>query len=167
MSLDFIETRYCQYVEEVINHHHLDRLGAYLTSDVVVHAPDVPLGLAGARQVLASYFIAFPDFHLTIEAVLALDGDLLARLTATGTHAGPFLGVATSGQRVRVCAFEAWRIRDGWCAEHWLHLDVLGLLQQLGAAPPVEPVISPVSTVMSRHPLALERYGRPARLRHW
>src|SRR5438477_6487396 len=98
MSLDFIETRYCQYVEEVINHHHLDRLGAYLTSDVVVHAPDVPPGLAGARQVLASYFIAFPDFHLTIEAVLALDGDLLARLTATGTHAGPFLGIVPTGR---------------------------------------------------------------------
>ena len=77
----------------------------------------------------------------------ALDGELLARLTATGTHAGPFLGVAPSGQRVSIAAFEAWRLRDGQCAEQWLHLDILGLLQQLGAAPPVEPISSLKETV--------------------
>jgi len=141
MSADEIETHYCRYVEEVINYQHLDRLGAYLTSGVVVHAPGVPPGLAGARQVLASYFRGFPDFHLTIESVLALDGDLLARLWATGTHQGAFLGLAPSGQRVSVSAFEAWRLRDARCAEQWLHLDLLELLHQLGAAHPVEPAV--------------------------
>ena len=88
--------------------------------------------------------------------MLALDGELIARLSATGTHHGAFLGVAPTGQRVSIAAFEAWRLRDGRCAEHWLHLDILGLLQQLGAAPLVEPVVSPASTVMARHPLDLE-----------
>jgi predicted ester cyclase len=130
MPGDEIETRYCRFVDEVVNHHHLDRLAAYLTSDVVVHAPGVPPGLAGARQVLARYFTAFPDFHLAIDAVLAMDGELLARLTASGTHAGPF---APTGLRVSISVFEAWRLRDGQCAKHWLHLDLLGLLRQLGA----------------------------------
>ena len=85
MPGDEIETRYCRYVEEVLNHHRLDRLAAYLAPDVVVHVPGVAPGLAGAQQVLASYFTAFADFHLTIEAVLALDGELIARLSATGT----------------------------------------------------------------------------------
>jgi predicted ester cyclase len=98
-------------------------------------------GLAGARQVLASYFTAFPDFHLTIEAVLALEGELLARLRATGTHAGPFLGLAPTGQRVSVGAFEGWRLRNGRCAEHWLQLDLLDLLQQLRAAVPATPSV--------------------------
>ncbi|HEY3058314.1 MAG TPA: hypothetical protein VGL99_05000 [Chloroflexota bacterium] len=39
MPGDEIETHYCQYVEEVLNHHHLDRLAGYLSPDVVVHAP--------------------------------------------------------------------------------------------------------------------------------
>ena len=132
MPTDEIETRYCQYVDEVLNHHHLDRLAAYLTPDVVVHAPGVAPGLAGAQQLLASYFRAFPDLHLAIDTLLALDGELLARLTATGTHTGPFLGIAPTGQRVSVCAFEAWRPRDGRCAEHWLQLDTGALLRQLG-----------------------------------
>jgi len=39
LSLDDIETRYCQFVDEVINYHRLDRLSAYLTPDVIEHAP--------------------------------------------------------------------------------------------------------------------------------
>jgi predicted ester cyclase len=132
MPGDEIETRYCRYVEEVLNHHHLDRLDAYLAPDVVVHAPGAPAGLAGARQVLASYLSAFPDLHLTIDTLLALDGELLARLTASGTHSGPFLGVAPTGQRVSVCAFEVWRLRAGRCAEHWLQLDTGALYASSG-----------------------------------
>src|ERR687883_619299 len=33
LPVDEIETRYCQYVDEVLNHHHPDRLAAYLTPD--------------------------------------------------------------------------------------------------------------------------------------
>jgi predicted SnoaL-like aldol condensation-catalyzing enzyme len=98
MSLDEIETRYCQFVEEVINHHHLERLSCYLSQDVIEHAPDVPLGLAG-------------------------------------THQGQFLDVVATGERVTFSAFEAWRLRDGQCVEHWLQLDLLSLLHQLGAEP--------------------------------
>jgi predicted ester cyclase len=135
MADDEIETRYCQYVEEVLNHHHLDRLAAYLTPDVVVHALGVPPGPAAARQALAGYIRVFPDLQLTIDTLLVLDGELLARLTATGTHQGPFLGLAPTGRRVSVCAFEAWRLRDGRCAEHWLQLDTCALLRQLGLPP--------------------------------
>ena len=139
MPGDELETRYCQYVEEVLNYYRLDRLADYLTPDVVVHLPDVPDGLVGARQLLASYFRAFPDLHLSIDTLLAVDSELLARLTATGTHHGPFLGLAPTGTRVTVAAFESWRLRDGRCAEHWLQLDLLGLLRQLAAVPPADP----------------------------
>jgi len=136
MADDEIETRYCQYVEAVLNHHHLDDLAAYLTPDVVVHAPGAAPGLAGARQVLGGYLRAFPDLHLSIDTLLALDGELLARLTATGTHTGWFLGIAPTGQRVSVGAFECWRLRDGRCAEHWLQLDTGELLRQVGLLAP-------------------------------
>jgi predicted ester cyclase len=81
MPVDEIETRYCQYVEEVLNHHHLHHLAAYLAPDVLVHGLDVAGGLAAAQHVLASYLAAFPDLHLTIHTLLAQDGELLARLT--------------------------------------------------------------------------------------
>jgi hypothetical protein len=44
----------------------------------------------------------------------------------------PLLGPPT-GRWVSIAAFEPWRLRDGQCAEHWLQLDLVGLLQQVGA----------------------------------
>jgi hypothetical protein len=35
---------------------------------------------------------------------------------------------------VSVAAFEAWRLRDGRCAEHWLQLDLLGAAATRGSA---------------------------------
>jgi steroid delta-isomerase-like uncharacterized protein len=132
MSIDEIEIRYCQYVDEVLNRHHLDGLATYMAADVVSHSPGLAAGWAGARELVANLVSAFPDFHLTIDALAAADGGVIARLTATGTHVGAFLGVAPTGRRFRVPAFGAWQLRDGACTEQWLQLDVLELLQQLG-----------------------------------
>lgn len=139
MSMDELETLYCQYVDEVLNRRHLDGLATYLAADVVSHAPGLATGWAGARQLVGTLVSAFPDFHLTIDALAAADGGVVARLTATGTHAGTFLGVAPTGRRFRVPAFGAWHVRDGQCAEQWLQVDVLELLQQLGACEPELP----------------------------
>jgi predicted ester cyclase len=133
MSPDEIEIRYCQFVEDVLNHGHLDALPTYMTADVVSHAPGVASGCAGARRFIETLVSAFPDFHCTIDAVAAADDELVARLTVTGTHSGTLLGLLPTGRRVRVSAFGAWQLREGQCAEQWLQLDMPGLLQQLGA----------------------------------
>src|SRR5262249_27443162 len=57
---------------------------------------------------------------------------LTSTLNDSGTHTGPFLGLEPTGRRVRVGAFEAWRVQDGRCTEHWLQLDTGDLLRQLG-----------------------------------
>jgi predicted ester cyclase len=134
VSLDEIETRFCQYVEDVLNHRHLDALEDYLTPDVVSHSPGIASGRAGARQLIDTLLSAFADFHLTIDALAAFDAELIARLTATGTHTGSFFGIPPTGRRVRVSAFAAWQLCDGQCREHWLQLDLVDLLQQLKAA---------------------------------
>ena len=133
MFNDELETRYCRYVDEVLNHHRLDALAGYLADDVVSHAHGLAAGRAGARDLVGSLVSAFPDFHLTVETLAAVEDQLVARLTATGTHVGSFLGVPPTGRRVRVSAFGAWQLRDGQCTEQWLQLDVTELLQQLGA----------------------------------
>jgi predicted ester cyclase len=117
-----IETRFCRYVDDVLNHHHLEALADYMTPDVVSHS-------AGLDALLS----AFADFHLTIDALVAFDGELMARMTATGRHTGRFFGIRPTGQRVRISAFAAWQLSDGRCREQWLQLDLVDLLQQLGS----------------------------------
>src|SRR2546425_3733077 len=70
---------------------------------VSLHTPDGTLtGLDGASSLLQAYATAFPDFHLTIDDVVAEDDKVVVRYAFTGTHRGPLADIAASGKRVSV-----------------------------------------------------------------
>jgi predicted ester cyclase len=103
----------------------------------VAHIPGSPGPLDGAGwEMFISILVGgFPDMHLAVEDVIA-DGDRVAvRWTFHGTHTGAFLGIEPTGRRVTMSAIEINRVEDGKIAEHWVQLDQLGILQQLGALP--------------------------------
>ena len=52
-----------------------------------------------------------------------------------GTHRGDFMGVPASGKPISVTYIDLWRARGGRLARNWVQLDILGLLQQVGAIP--------------------------------
>ena len=81
----------------------------YLAEDGIEHAAGVPAGLAGARQVgeLLDRLSGPPPDH---RGCASRHGQLLARLSATGTDEGQFLGRCG---HLTVSAFEAWRLREG------------------------------------------------------
>jgi steroid delta-isomerase-like uncharacterized protein len=96
--------------------------------------PDV-VGAEAEMQFVAAAVAAFPDLHFTVNHVVA-EGDLVAdHLTGTGTHQGEFLGVPPTGRAVRFVTMETYRVGEGQVMEQWVLMDVLGLLQQLGAVP--------------------------------
>ena len=59
----------------------------------------------------------------------------MAGLAPTGTHRGEFQGIPPTDKEVAFTAIEVNRVRDGKVEEHWVELDLLGLMQQLGAIP--------------------------------
>lgn len=76
---------------------------------------------------------AFPDLHVEIDEMLA-EGDLIAaRLTARGTHLGDTLGVKPTERPIHVNCMVFARIEGGKIAEAWNQIDMLHLLQQIGA----------------------------------
>jgi predicted ester cyclase len=77
----------------------------------------------------------FPDWHSDLHLLVA-EGDIVVELfTASGTHTGSdLMGVAATGQSVRLNGINIFRIEDGRIVERWGRLDDLGLLQQLGLA---------------------------------
>jgi predicted ester cyclase len=78
---------------------------------------------------------AFPDLHFTIEELVA-EGDTVAgRLTMSGTHLGPLMGMPPTGGSVRQDHMHFVRFRDGKAIEHWGVRDELGMMQQLGVIP--------------------------------
>jgi len=93
-------------------------------------------GPESARQVVMMLRTAFPDLHYTIEELVA-EGDMVAcRMTMSGTHQGPLMGIAPTGRSVRQQAqMHFVRFRYGKVIEHWAVRDDLGIMRQLGVIP--------------------------------
>ncbi|MFL5991441.1 MAG: ester cyclase [Rubrobacteraceae bacterium] len=59
----------------------------------------------------------------------------MAGLAPTGTHRGEFQGIPPTDKEVAFSSMEFNRVMDGKVEEHWVELDLFGLMQQLGAIP--------------------------------
>jgi steroid delta-isomerase-like uncharacterized protein len=83
---------------------------------------------------------AFPDAAGTIRRAVADGGVVAQEVSWTGTHTGPLAGaggvVPASGRRIDVPATVWYMVREGHIAAVRHHLDLLAMLQQIGALPP-------------------------------
>src|SRR5687768_14847657 len=76
---------------------------------------------------------ALPDLCIRVEDILGEGDKATIRLVLEGTHKGEGLGVAPSGNRVRIAGIVIVRIQGGQIVEAWNSWDQLGLLRQIGA----------------------------------
>jgi steroid delta-isomerase-like uncharacterized protein len=123
-------------VERLFNRGDLSVVDEVIAPDAADHCePPGTDTRAHFRQVVTMLRTAFPDFHMQIDDLIT-EGDMTAvRLTMTGTHEGPFLGIAPTGRRVSVEQMRFMRFRDGQMTDSWAVIDWLGWRQQLGAMP--------------------------------
>jgi steroid delta-isomerase-like uncharacterized protein len=107
------------------------------TPDFVAHVPAAPgpLDSAAWTQFTTAFSAAFPDLRLAVEDIVAEGDRVVARVAFRGTHRGAFMGIPPTGKDVAFSSIEVDRMAGGLVAEHWVELDLLGLLQQLGAIP--------------------------------
>ena len=122
---------------EAYNERDLEAEAAVLAPGLVVHvsaAPGPLEGLEAWRQFSQPFIEAFPDLRLTVEEIMA-DGDMVAaRVVFRGTHRGELQGIPATGKEVAFTSIEVNRVRDGKVEEHWVEINLLGLVQQLGVA---------------------------------
>jgi predicted ester cyclase len=124
--------------EEVFNQGNLDVADELFAPDYIEHAefpPGLPSSLPGFKQFVTLVRTAFPDFRYTIEDEIAEGDKVVARLTASGTQKGEFLGIPATGKQATWTEIHICRMADGQLVEHWVEVDNLGMLQQLGVAP--------------------------------
>ncbi len=127
-----------RFVDEFWSGGNLAAADDLMPPDAVVHEPVA--GTPGdLKAVAAAIRAAFPDWHSTVEEMLA-DGDrVVERWTGRGTHQGEFQGIAPTGKRVAVPGVVFYRIADGRIAEFRDQFDRMSLMQQLGAVPSAGP----------------------------
>jgi steroid delta-isomerase-like uncharacterized protein len=110
-----------------------------ISLDIVMHfAGQQQRGRDAYLAIVAANGDAFPDLLWTVEEMVA-EGDTVAvRYTMTGTHRGSFAGVPPTDKAVVAQSMAFYRLADGKIVEERAQLDMLGVLQQLGAVPGAE-----------------------------
>ncbi len=131
-----------QRAYDLINAGDIDGFGDLVADGFVEHeeAPGLPPTKEGVLTLFRGYRAAFPDLHMTAEDIIA-DGDkTVARVTASGTQTGEWMGMPASGKRAEFHLIDIMRFDDaGLISEHWGVMDMLSMLQQLGVVPEAAP----------------------------
>lgn len=127
---------------ELINVGDIAGFGALVAADFIEHegGPDLPPTREGTLEFFRHLLAAFPDMHMNVEDLIASGDKTVARVTATGTHKGEFMGLPATGRRAVVKLIDIMRFNnEGLICEHWGTTDMLSLMQQLGAEPSAAP----------------------------
>ncbi len=94
-------------------------------------------GIDGFKRYVNMVRAAFPDFHNSIEDLIAEGDKVAARLTYRGTHQGELFGLAATGKVVTYAGIAIFRIANDRIFDGWVLGDLLSLLQQLEMIPPI------------------------------
>lgn len=89
-------------------------------------------GLESYKQFETMFFKGFPDWHETIEDIVAEGDKVWVRFTGRGTHRGEWRGLAPTGKKITFTGVQIWRIVDGKVVEKDSIIDLLDALKQLG-----------------------------------
>jgi steroid delta-isomerase-like uncharacterized protein len=129
-----------RFVEELVNRGNMAVAPELVAPDFIELDPfpgQAP-GRAGLIESIERLRTAFPDLIWRIEEMVA-EGEQVASLHSwSGTYRGEFLGIAPTGKRVRMSCMIFDTYEDGKLKKSRLVMNVLSLLQQLGALPAAE-----------------------------
>jgi len=124
-------------IEDAWNKGDITVIDELLSPDYILHiaAPGAKQNREGYKEAVSMYHKAFSDFHFTIEDMVAHGDKVVIRCKLIGTQKGEFMGRAPTGKKVTLTAISIRRIEDGKIVEEWVVSDMMGMMQQLGAAP--------------------------------
>jgi len=125
-------------IEEVWNKGNLAVADEVIANNYVFDAAGQEFkGPEGLKQAVTIYRTAFPDFHITIDDMVAEGDKVASRFTVRGTHKGDLMGIAPTGKQVTVTGTAFNRLVGGKEVEARASMDQLGMLQQMGVVPPM------------------------------
>lgn len=128
-----------RYFDTIWNKGQLEREPEFVAIDIVVHQSPIPglhEGIAGPLQIVGMFRAAMPDIHLEHIIIFGENDKIVHRWEARGHHTGaPLFGADVTNKEIIMTGINTFRVADGRIAERWGHMDIFGLLQQLGLAP--------------------------------
>jgi steroid delta-isomerase-like uncharacterized protein len=126
-----------KFYYEVMNTHKLADVKSLVAIDFLDHNPSpghTGKGLDDLVAQLNEMLIALPDFHMTVDFMVAEEDTVVSYLTMTGTNTGPFGNMPASNNPVKFNGIDIVHIKDGKAIERWGVFDNLSMMTQMGMA---------------------------------
>jgi steroid delta-isomerase-like uncharacterized protein len=122
-----------RYIEQVVNDQRHDLVDEFLVDTVELHGPGSSIiGRNAVVEWHAMFTSAFPDWHTTVDEMVAEGDKVVVRITSNGTHQGEMQGIPATGKPVTQNAIIIYRLTNGKIVEGRLQTDNLSMMQQLG-----------------------------------
>ena len=137
MSLDENRALARRWMEEIWRKGNLSVVDDFLATNFVFNyaPPGVAPDKEAYKQAMNMYRDACPDMYYDIKDMVAEGDKVVVRWVGRGTQKGEIMGIAPTGKEMTVTGISILHIVGGKIAEEWTEMDMLGVLQQLGAFP--------------------------------
>lgn len=126
--------------DETWNQGKLEVLDEVLTPDTLFYSPIRPEPMRGSaplKGIVSFLKSGFPDIKFTVDDIFG-SGDLVAvRWTSHQTHTVTYMGVPPTGKKLSYTGNIVFRLLDGKVVEFWEIVNAMGVLSELGLAPPL------------------------------
>jgi len=101
-----------------------------------LHFPGYPpMDVEGHKMLISAFRGGFPDMRVIVEEQVTEGNRVTNRVKMTGANTGSFQGMPATGKQVTVVGINIMQFEGNKIVEIRGVLDVMGLMQQLGAIP--------------------------------
>jgi steroid delta-isomerase-like uncharacterized protein len=126
--------------EEVWNERKLDVVDELISPSHALHDANVSGSRTGPeayKQQFDRFTRAFPDLHFAIEDIVCERDKVVVSWMISGTHKGEYEGIPATDKKIAVQGITINHIGNGKILDTYVSWDALGLMRQLGNAPPL------------------------------
>jgi predicted ester cyclase len=122
------------FLRNVIDEHHADRAGRYLTRDMQWHGGTVGTvkGRANVAGLFAGVVASLPNAHAAIKDIFGQGNQVVVRVVVSGTQKGALLGIPATGRNIHWDGVDIYRLQNGKISQIWADDDWTAILYYTG-----------------------------------
>lgn len=121
---------------DLVDRRQFDEVEAMLAPGFQIHFSGVQLDRAQMMDMVRATYRSFSDLVHDVQETLAVGDRVVVRAILRGTHTGEFEGIAATGRPITLGQLAIARVEGGLLTEFREEVDMLVLMQQIGAWPP-------------------------------
>jgi steroid delta-isomerase-like uncharacterized protein len=129
---------YAETINQAWNSHDMESVLRFYSPEYVgsdVGQPTPQRGHQGLREMLQTYWRAFPDLQFVVTARIIETSRVVIVWVAEGTHQGPIMNIPPTGHKVQVSGISVIDVENGLVVRGQYIWDMAGMLRHMGLLP--------------------------------